>query len=548
MRKSRTLLPVVVAAILTAGISADCLVGAEPDPLAAAAAIDRLIDVRLAEAGIPASPPAEDEEFLRRVTLDVIGRIPTYEETTGFLISDEERKRGRLIDRLLDSPAHGVHFATIWNELIVPRDNAIKKSPRDPFIPWLAEQINRSRGWDQIVIDLLTVEGKIRDRPQSGFILANSESFEPQPALLADATARLFWGVQLRCAECHDHPFAPWKQQEFWETAAFFSRLRKGYSDGKNPAGLTLTEAAPDEPVSQQFTKSLAAPNVDGPAIVVPTTGGKLAGQVVHGKFLGGAQPPWADDGPFRDRFANWAVGKDNPWFAANAVNRLWAHFFGRGLVHPLDGFHAECTPSHPQILDLLARELVDSGFDLKHVIRIITSTRAYQRTSRPVSGNENDVELASHMAVKVMRPEMLYDSLSLVLDPPRPKPGSKTPGPGGLAPLPGTPRDEFVRLFGTRPDENAGSIVNAGVPQFLKLLIGPLLNQSSPVLERLHNENLQTADAVMALYLTALSRLPTDEESKAMQDYVAGHGDAQQAYGGVLWTLVNSAEFVMNH
>ncbi|HZL88806.1 MAG TPA: DUF1549 domain-containing protein [Pirellulaceae bacterium] len=547
MRKSSALLAVAVALWL-AGMDARRLAGAELDPAAAAAAIDRLLEARLAEAGIPTSPPADHAEFLRRVTLDIVGRIPTFEETTDFLASDEIDKRRQLIDRLLESPAYGEHFATIWNELIVPRDNAIKKSRRDPFTPWLAEQFNAGRGWDQIVIDLLTVEGKIGDRPQAGFILANSEMSEPHPALLADATARLFWGVQLRCAECHDHPFAPWKQTDFWATAAFFSRLRKGYSDGKNPAGYTLTEAPPDEPVSRQFAKLLAAPGVAGPAIVVPPTGGKLAGQVVHGMFLGGAAAEWSDDGPFRERFAMWAVGKDNPWFAANAVNRLWAHFFGRGLVHPLDGFHAQCTPSHPQILDLLAGELVDSRFDLKHVIRIITSTAAYQRTSRPVAGNENDVDLVSHMAVKAMRPEVLYDSLSVVLDPPRPKPGSKTPGPGALAPLPGTPRDEFVRLFGTRPDETAGSIVNAGVPQFLKLLNGELLNQPTPGLERLLAEDPQPADAIKGLYLSALSRLPTAEELQAMEQYMAGQGDQPQAYGGVLWALVNSAEFVMNH
>src|SRR5262245_26902473 len=278
MPKSRTLLPAVLAVWLTTGIVSDCLCGAEPDPVAAAVAIDRLLDTRLAEAGVPASPPADHAEFLRRATLDIVGRIPTFQETTDFLANDASDKRRQFIEHLLESPAYGQHFATIWNEQIVPRDNAVKKTPRDPFTPWLAEQFNRNRGWDQIVIEMLTAEGKFSDRPQAGFILANSEMSEPHPALLADATARLFWGVQLRCAECHDHPFAPWKQADFWATAAFFSRLRKGYSDGKNPAGYTLTEAPPDD-VEKKIAGVKAVPDVAGAAIRVPETGGKLAKQ-----------------------------------------------------------------------------------------------------------------------------------------------------------------------------------------------------------------------------------------------------------------------------
>src|SRR5262245_45056847 len=275
-------------------------------PRAAADAVDRLLEERLNQAGIPASPAADDAEFLRRVTLDLIGRVPTYDETAAFLASQDSDKRRSLIDRLLADPAYGEHFATIWNELIVPRDTGSTKVARDPFTPWLAEQFNRGRGWDAIVSDMLTVEGRIREAPQAGFIQANGENGDPQANLLADATARLFFGVQLRCAECHDHPFAPWKQNEFWATAAFFSRLRKGYSDGKNPAGWTLTEVPPDE-AERKIAGVKSPPDVAGAAIRVPETGGKLARQVVRAKFLGGNEAEWGDNGPYRPRFAAWA-------------------------------------------------------------------------------------------------------------------------------------------------------------------------------------------------------------------------------------------------
>ncbi|MDQ3621352.1 MAG: DUF1549 domain-containing protein, partial [Verrucomicrobiota bacterium] len=213
----------------------------EPRNVAAvAASIDGWVDAGLSSARVPASPAADDAQFFRRVTLDIIGRIPTYEEAVAFLESADPDKRSRWINELLASRLYGEHFATIWRELIAPNDGGVKKPARDSFSPWLTEQFNRNRGWDRIARDMLTAEGKIRETPQSGFILANSDNQEPQPNLLADATGRLFWGVQLRCAECHDHPFAPWKQADFWGTAAFFSRLRKGYTEGKNPSGLTL--------------------------------------------------------------------------------------------------------------------------------------------------------------------------------------------------------------------------------------------------------------------------------------------------------------------
>jgi hypothetical protein len=381
--------------------------------------------------------------------------------------------------------------------------------------------------------------------------------------LLADATARLFFGVQLRCAECHDHPFAPWKQAEFWGTAAFFSRLRKGYSEGKNPAGWTLTEAPLEGEFEKKFALSKMLPNVAGPAIRVPETGGKLARQVVHAKFLGGDEASWLDEGPFRPRFAAWATSADNPWFAANAVNRLWHHCFGRGLVHPLDGFQPGHPPSHPEVMSLLAKEFIDSGFALKHVLRIICLTRAYQRTSRPLPANAADEQLFSHMAVKPLRPEMLHDSLCVVLFPPEPKTGSqpaggkpgagkpvgiRTPGSSDAAKALDISRSEFVRLFGTRPDDNEGSVVNSGVPQFLRLLNGKLLNEETPGLTRFLSDNPPVSDVIDSLYLAALSRRPSPQEQKWMAEFIVGHESQRQAYVGTLWTLVNSAEFVLNH
>ena len=515
------------------------------DPKPVAAAIDRFVDAALATAHIPASPAADDSEFIRRVTLDIIGRVPTSDETTAFLTSTEPDKRARWIDDLLASQSYGEHFATIWRELMLPRDNGMKGG-RDEFAPWLAEQFGRNRGWDRIVSDMLTVEGKIRELPQAGFIMANSENLEPQPNLLADATGRLFWGVQLRCAECHDHPFARWKQEDFWSTAAFFSRLRKGYADGKNPNGWTLTESSPDDPVSLQFSKPWAAPGVAGPAILVPSSAGKGAGKIVKARFLGGSETGWDDAGPFRERFAQWAASARNPWFTANTANRYWAHFFTRGLVMPMDGFDGGNKPSHPELLAALAKELADSGFDLKHLIRCMCNSRAYQRSSRPAAGSERDEKWLSHRLVKVMRPDVLYDSLSAVLQPPGRKVGSKSMGVERTQPLPGVSREEFVRFFGSRPDENQGSMVNQGIPQFLRLMNGPLLNATETAGLRFAKQG--AGDPIDAAFLAAYSRRPRDDERAAVKEFLGPPADGRDASSALLWTLLNSAEFVTNH
>jgi hypothetical protein len=321
--------------------------------------------------------------------------------------------------------------------------------------------------------------------------------------------------------------------------------------DGKNPVGFSFTEEPPDEPNSEKYAQSLPKPNAKGPAIVIPETGGKLASETVRARFLGGDEPRWTDEGPYRERFAAWATGPEHPYFAANAVNRLWSQLMGRGLVQPLDGFHDDNPASHPAVLELLSRELVAADFDLKHVIRIICSTRAYQRTSRPAAGNAVDAALYSHMAVRQIRPEMLYDSLSVLLYP-VPSKGGKAGGKPQPAPrpqpLPEISRSEFVVMFGTRPDENDGSIVNSGVPQFLRLLNGKLLNEETPGLAWLIKSGSSPENIIQSFYLAALSRQPTADEMQLMTDFVAEHNDDRNGYSGVLWALVNSGEFVLNH
>jgi hypothetical protein len=483
------------------------------------ALIDAEVDRLLVAARVPASPLADDAEFLRRVTLDLTGRVPTYQRTVAFLEDRSPDKRRRLIEELLASPAYGQHFATLWRELLAPAPVASTKPTRDTFSPWLAEQFNAGRGWNAIVTDLLTAEGPIARSPQSAFLMAHSENFQPQPNLVAAAAARLFLGTQLRCAECHNHPFTSWTQADFWGTAAFFGRLRfTGFKGGGVP--------------------SLVETPGPGASLAIPASAGRRGGQkTVNARFLGGAEPRFAAADLLRPRFAAWVTAADNPFFARAAVNRAWGHFFGRGLVNPVDDLDAE-PPSHPDLLTRLAREYAASGFDHKHLARAICNSKAYQRSSRPVPGNEADATLFSHMALKPLSPEALYDALAVVFSIDKNDPGPRKPaarGKAGAAPAPS--REEFARLFRSQ-----------GAPQRLQLMNGPLLNRGAPVVDQLVDTGAGRAEAIATLYLTALSRRPTADEVKLMSGYLARRRDAREGYRGVLWVLLNSSEFALNH
>jgi hypothetical protein len=519
------------------------------DPAPVAAFVDREIDQQLTKLKITPAPRADDAEFLRRVSLDLTGRIPTYRRALAFLDSPDPHKRRQLIDELLASPEYGEHFATIWRNLIEAREEGSAKYQKPVLAPWLAREFNRNRGWNDIVSDLLTASGPLRDSPQNAFLLANMEGFKVQPNLIASATARLFWGIRLGCAECHDHPFARWKQTDFWATAAFFSRVR--FSGFKNVPEPFLTEEIPDGKLGKRMRQGVNG--VRGAAIEIPASARRGASRVVKARFLGGAEADLDHEGPFRPRFAAWATAGDNPFFARATANRLWAHLFGRGLVHPVDGFE-DNSPSHPRLLDRLAAELAASNFDQKHLLRCLILSKAYQRTSRPPAGEPPDSSTFSHMALKVMTPEVFFDSLKVVtaLDKSDKDmvavPAKKAAKAGkGRKDYPLT-REFFARQLRATGDETEPTEYAQGIPQFLKLMNAPLLNSGAPLIDKLCRTEVSRAEGITTLYLATLSRRPTAEELKLMTAYMERRNDARTGYQGVLWILLNSSEFILTH
>jgi hypothetical protein len=511
------------------------------DPLAVARQIDRQINGALAAAEISAAPPADDAEFLRRVFVDITGVIPPSDLAAAFLASDDPHKRAKLIDELLASPNYGRHLADLWCDRINVKDLPIY---REPFTDWLAECLNAGRGWDEIVFDLLTAEGGFnfvtRGRrlgctdPPALFVLVNTEEGMgkgPNPAWLAAESGRLFLGVQIQCAECHDHPFTEsWKQTDFWGLAAFFGQFKSE----RDQQGLRWFESpAAAEPVS----------------VSIPATALKNVGQNVPARLLGSSQQfQPGDQDILRQSLARWLTAADNPLFARATANRTWAHFFGRGLVNPVDDLRADNPPSHPEILTLLEGELKKSNFDLKHLIRCICLSDAYQRTSAPPEGSEPDREQYSHMQVKVMSPGVLYDSLKTVTLWPELRVGLPERKTKLTVMTQFTPREVFVDFYRASQGEEADPLENNhGIPQALKLMNAEQLNLVAPVVERLCETGGSREKIIEQLYLTALARRPSAEEVKLMENFLDQRqdGSAAEGYNAVLWALVNSAEFV---
>jgi len=475
--------------------------------------IDAAIQKRLTDEKMPASPLADDAEFLRRVYLDITGVIPTAEQAAAFLDDKDPAKRGKLIDDLLASPAYGRHMADIWTEMLVPRSSDNRRLQIAPFTSWLEEQFNTNRSWNELVRDILTASGKQDENPAVTFYLAN-----PTVDKMTDQTSKLFLGLQLQCAQCHNHPFNKWKQDDYWGTAAFFFKVKveKPKKADKNDTSPSVTEG-----IKPGGTK-------------LPDSAKNLPP-----KFLFAKEAKLKASEPYRPALADWITSSTNPYFAPAMVNRMWGQFFGRGFVQPVDDMQPANVPSHPELLAKLSKEFAD-GFDLKLLIRTICNSESYQRSSKTAKGNEEDEQLCSHQNIKPLTPEALYDSLTQVI-------GKKPQPPKGSAPAKNGPlsRPGFVNFF--RGDDDNPDMIDyqAGIPQVLRLMNSELLNHGGELLRKAVRES-DTAKAVETLYLGTLSRRPTTDEVKRMSEYIAKH-DKQTGFSDILWALLNCSEFALS-
>lgn len=506
----------LVGAILPGSAFADQKI----DPAALSHVIDAQITKSLATNTVKASPLADDAEFLRRIYLDLVGIVPTAAQTQAFLSSTEANKRAKLIEELLANERYGKFWAENWTNLTIPVDSNNRRLDTTSYESWLAAAFNSNKPIDKLVYELLTSTGEIDKNGAVSYFIANAG-----PDKMTDNVTQMFLGVKLQCAQCHNHPFVEWKQDQYWGMAAFFMKVRtNGNPQQAAKKGITLTV-------------------FEGPA-----GGGKRgnlpeSAKIVPATFLQGETPKMDVKDPYRPVLAKWITSADNQFFAKAMVNRIWYQMFGRGIVNPVDDMHEGHPATHPELLAELTNQFKASGFDMKFLIRAIANSETYQRTSRAQSGNDDDTELYSHAYMRVLSAEQMYDSLEQILG----KDRSARDLPRKAAAIRGgnNGRQAFVKFF--RTVENADPLdYQAGIPQALRLMNSPQTNGAGVL-----NEAAQAgtpAEVIQKLYVTVLSRRATDAEVARMTQFVGQQANPRTGYSDVLWALVNSSEFALNH
>ncbi|QEL16900.1 DUF1549 and DUF1553 domain-containing protein [Limnoglobus roseus] len=496
------------------------LIGGKKDTTAVAKFIDDQIAAKLAAEKMTASPTCTDEEFLRRTYVDISGVIPTAEQAKAFLADKTPGKRAKLIDDLLASPNFGQHQADIWMGLLVQRTSDSRRVDFGSLRTWLAEEFNANKSWDVIATDIVTATGEQEKNPAVGFYLSNNTVDK-----MTDELCKSFLGVQLQCAQCHDHKFNDWKQTEYWAMAQFFMKVQV--------AGLGKD----------------AKPTVDEKPVVRRNKMNALpeSAKMVEPKFLQGPSPSIGLKDPARPTLAKWMTGPTNPFFARAMVNRVWGELFGRGIVNPVDDMVGQNLPSHPEMLTGLAADFAANAFDVKHLVRSVCNSSAYQRSSKSTAGNEKaGPQLYATMAVKVLSPEQLFDSLAVVT-----KFDAKAGGPAardkmvkGFAPA---ARDRFVNFFLAGAEMVSLTEYEAGIPQALKLMNSRQTAGGNPQAVRAVVGSSRGAEAIEKIYLATLSRFPTDAEKARLGEYVSKASLSQDGLADVLWAVLNSSEFTLN-
>jgi hypothetical protein len=515
----RCLIRVLFSFVLVAVAAGECRAG-EAVAAELAAVIDQQIDSRLRSEGVQAAPLADDAEFVRRIYLDLSGTVPTLEQVKCFLADAGRDKRTRLIDSLLADARYGEYLADIWQGYLISplADDPTKRAER--FRHWLAGQFN-TRRWDQTVTELITGTGKMEDNPAVTYLI---EGRLPRAVPdLTDLTSRHFLGIRLNCAQCHDHPFVKWKQEEFWGMAAFFTQIQT-----PKRAKQVYEKGVVDDPqLTLANLKDAGVP--DGFIQRAPT-------------FLGGKELSAATKTTtHRAALAQWITGPENPYFARAMVNRTWWRLMGRGIVQPVDDMHDANVPSHPELLDLLARRFVESGFDLKFLTRAIVLSRAYQRTSQPGESADKQAALFGRMSIKVLSAGQLYDSLETISGP-----AAKVTGIDVRQGV----RWEFTQFFGESGDPDPMAY-RRGIPHLLRQMnSGQFTGRNlDGLVTRLNSPSDRSLEEIASdLFLTILSRRPTENELRQVKSHVNRTGSTVGGLRELAWVLIMTSEFSLNH
>jgi len=486
--------------------------------------------------GLVPSELSSDEQFLRRVSLDITGTMPTPKQVLDFVADKDPKKRDKLIDTLLDSPEYSYFFANKWADILrVKRRNEPGRAKGTfAFHDWIRQSMAKDKPFDQFAGEILAATGDESNSPPTVWYRELQ-----MPQQFVDDTAEVFLGLRLACAQCHHHPYEKWSQDDYWGLAAFFGRV------GRKTIPMP-TNANQQENRIAIYSRSTG------------TVQNLRTKQTAEIKPLDGAPMTIASDEDPREKLVEWMVDAKNPFFARAVANRYWAHFFGRGIVDPLDDMRVTNPPSNPELLDALAADFVKKKFSLKELVRTITKSRTYQLSAVPNEFNQHDKQNYARYYPKRMSAEVLFDAVCQVTD-------SSTA-------FAGLPQDRFApRRAIMLPDESFQSyfLDVFGRPQRISACECERVSEANlaQALHLLNSEEVQTklsraggrADALVAdkrpdaekveeLFMWAFARKPTPEQLKVAIEHIEKHDKAKKtAYENILWALINTKEFIFN-
>ncbi|MCE9564067.1 MAG: DUF1549 and DUF1553 domain-containing protein [Planctomycetes bacterium] len=497
--------------------------------------IDKHLVANWKRLGVVPSRPASDEDFIRRASLDICGTLPTPSEVKAYLADTRPDKRARLIDKLLERPEYASYFALKWGDILRNRGRGYSTSQQRPgtalFTGWIRDSIADNMPYDRFVSELLTASGNQETNPPTLWYRTTRTSPE-----YVESVAQAFLGIRIQCAQCHHHPAERWSQADYFQLAAVFARVGRkgGFADAEVPTSETIFLADAGE-VLHPRTKQVMQPRPPGGPDFKLT------------KY----------DDP-RRALAKWMTAGDNPYFARTMANRMWGHFLGRGIIHPIDDARSTNPPSNPELLDALTKDFASSGYNVKHLIRVICNSTAYGLSSIPEDTNKDDVQSFARYYPRRLPAEVLLDGIGQVLESP-----SKFRSVAGDFPVGTRAIDlpdeavpsQFLDVFGRPARNSACECERVDAPalgQTLALISAPeiqdKLTAEKGYVKRLAGNGKPHSENVDDIFLRVFGRTPRPKELSIAVKFLESQNDRKEAYGSLLWSLLATNEFLFNH
>ncbi len=537
-----------LACITVISISAVGSTEAADNPQTVAAQTDRLLreEIPYANAAKKAPPRLDDERYLRRVSLDIIGRLPTPEEVTAFALDPSSDKRTKIVNKLLADPRYGENWGRYWRDVIMYR----KTEERNQFLvgvpldSYLTDSLNSNKPWSQIATEFITAKGSANEHGECGLIVAQ----QGQPEEITGEVSRIFLGVQIQCAQCHDHPTDRWTRENFHQLAAFFPRVasqpnRQGQGTRPEITVTAIDSEGPFRgrgPMNMRFRGTLEHRMSDPKN---PQSDGTLMQPVLFA--TGESLPVGTPDADRRGTLAKWITAKDNPYFAKAFVNRLWAELTGEGFYEPIDDLGPDRHATAPKTLEYLAQQFANSDYDIKWLFQAITATEMYQLPSAPRRGPEDPP--MQHNVAQRLRADQVFDNILLVLEATEPAVPAGPFGAGAARQF--GPRRQFTTAFGYDPSMRRDE-VQSSIPQALTLMNSPLVSGAlrgagNTMLARKLAAITDDSALTQELYLRVLGREASPSELTTCLQFVKQVNNRTEAFEDILWGLINSAEFL---